>query len=489
MPRLPSDEVLGGLPSANSGRPIASFDTSAPARAMSDLGQGIKNLGSGIAKGIESFTEDRDNLALNKAKAGWLTDKVAYDEEVANERDPAKLEAAPQRLVEIANKWRGTLSNPRHQEAWDNDMAPKLAVAGVNVRDKVRSITKDNELADADDLADMMRQIGADPNQSEENREAALEVMNERIDQLQERGYLTAVEATNRRQAWARKYAWSSIRAMAPADRVVAMGDGTTPADVAKAYDGMTESGHADTLMELFRKTGGQVIDPRETAWCAAFVDAILGASGKAKRGSLRAADFLNYGTPTDAPSKGDVVVFKPQAAGSSGHVGFVVGVNPDGSVRYIAGNDSNKVQETTLPLSEVAGFRIPPEAGKSPLPTGASQEFGDKVAKRALDAGRNTRAARMADFLDPDDRIRLRKEAEAELSRQSRDDVSRRKELDAIVKDDVAADLLSIEKTGVEREGLTREKVVAALGPVAAAEWEANRGRARKFYEAFEGA
>lgn len=484
MPRLPDDSVLGGLPSANSGRAIATFDTSAPGRAMDALGQGIARAGAGIARGIESFTEDQDNLALNKAKSGYLTEKVAIDEELSRENDPEKIKAFPQRYEELSTRWGGTLSNPRHKEAWNNDMMPRVAADGARARTNLFNAERNQELADADELADMMQQIGADPKQSDENRQAALEVMQERIDELQKRGYINPLEAQTRHKQWARGYAWSSLRAVSPAERIAAMGGGSTPADVAKAYEGMNETQHADVLMEVFRKTGGQVINPQKTPWCGAFVDGILGLSGKAQRGSLRAADFLNYGTPTDAPSKGDVVVFKPQAAGSSGHVGFVISVDGD-KVRYIAGNDANKVQEATLPLGEVAGFRVPPPAG-SPLPAGMeTSKRGENLAQKAETYTRSSRAAQMADFLTSDDRVRMTREAEAELKRQDTTERNQRKEVSAVIENDVEQDLRSMEVTGVGREGLTREKVQAALGPKAAQEWEANRTRAKQIYDA----
>lgn len=145
----------------------------------------------------------------------------------------------------------------------------------------------------------------------------------------------------------------------------VPQGQAGNTLNVARMYMGMSEGNPADVtaLSEFMKKSGGHSINPATTAWCAGFVDAVLGQGGFRRRGSLRASDFLDYGTPTDKPSAGDVVVFKPQSAGASGHVGFVVSVDGD-QVRYIAGNDSNKVQEATLPASEVAGYRIPPRAG-----------------------------------------------------------------------------------------------------------------------------
>jgi uncharacterized protein (TIGR02594 family) len=182
---------------------------------------------------------------------------------------------------------------------------------------------------------------------------------------------------------------------------------GTTAADVAATYQGLADGNDADaaTLKELFRKTGGAVIDPQYVPWCAAFADAILKQSGRPGRNSLRAADFLSYGTATDAPSRGDVVVFKSETPGISGHVGFVVGV--EGSrVRYIAGNDSDKVQETTKPLSSVAGFRVPPPAGTpiEGVTVGAGSEQyrdrGDVVGYASTDlAGIAERRARQKAF------------------------------------------------------------------------------------------
>ncbi|RVU19132.1 CHAP domain-containing protein [Methylobacterium oryzihabitans] len=186
----------------------------------------------------------------------------------------------------------------------------------------------------------------------------------------------------------------------------------TTPDQVARRFEGFGEANpqHRQALTAFLSKSAGQTIDPVKVPWCAAFVDAVLDASGKTKRGSLRAVDFLDYGTGTAQPTRGDVVVFKSMAAGSTGHVGFVVGIEGD-RVRYIAGNDDNRVQEDTLPLSKVAGFRRPPEAG-TPTAFAPSREVAERFASvlgataqpaggyasRELQA--DPRAARILDFV-----------------------------------------------------------------------------------------
>ncbi|MGV2346143.1 MAG UNVERIFIED_CONTAM: TIGR02594 family protein [Methylobacterium ajmalii] len=185
-----------------------------------------------------------------------------------------------------------------------------------------------------------------------------------------------------------------------------------SPDQVARKFEGFSENDpqQRQALTAFLSKAAGKEIDPQKIPWCAAFVDAVLDASGKPKRGSLMAVDFLDYGTATEKPTKGDVVVFKSMAAGSSGHVGFVVGIEGD-RVRYIAGNDDNKVQEDTLPLSKVAGFRHPPEAGTAlPEPGSSPTQSGFARALTSAEPTQgnytlavikdNPKAARILDFV-----------------------------------------------------------------------------------------
>lgn len=138
--------------------------------------------------------------------------------------------------------------------------------------------------------------------------------------------------------------------------------------DVARQYLGATEGKNADTLAAFFRKSGGQKLNPQTTAWCAAFVNAALGASGREGTGSLSARDFLNYGEPTKEPQKGDIVVLWRGSPNSwKGHVGFYDGRNSDGSVRVLGGNQGSRGDVSVRSFAEnrVLGFRKPPEAPK----------------------------------------------------------------------------------------------------------------------------
>src|SRR5690606_9175736 len=83
----------------------------------------------------------------------------------------------------------------------------------------------------------------------------------------------------------------------------------TTPMGVASKFVGLNEKQHKDIISRFIRNAAGININPAETAWCAAFVNGVLGATGQTGTGRLNARSSLNWGRPTDTPREGDVVV------------------------------------------------------------------------------------------------------------------------------------------------------------------------------------
>ncbi len=125
-----------------------------------------------------------------------------------------------------------------------------------------------------------------------------------------------------------------------------------------------TASGKA-TLKDLFG-TAGISIDPEKTAWCAAFVNAILAGQGIKGNGSLAARSFLNYGTATSKPEKGDIVVLR--TGKTQEHVGFYAGEGKNGRILVTGGNqDGGKaVSTSSFARSQVEAFRRAPTASAS---------------------------------------------------------------------------------------------------------------------------
>lgn len=100
---------------------------------------------------------------------------------------------------------------------------------------------------------------------------------------------------------------------------------------------------------------------PDSVPWCGAFVSFCLREADVIDKGSARAADWLQFGDELSKPRLGCIAVLKPQAAGSSGHVGFWVG-EEGGRIQLLAGNQHDRVDITSYPETELRdhGLRWP---------------------------------------------------------------------------------------------------------------------------------
>ena len=89
-------------------------------------------------------------------------------------------------------------------------------------------------------------------------------------------------------------------------------------------------------------------VDPRQTEWCAAFVNAVLRESDIPTSASvsdhpLMAKSFLKWGFSVDTPRVGDVLVFRRNNSSWQGHVGFFIEDRGDTYVVF-GGNQDDKV-------------------------------------------------------------------------------------------------------------------------------------------------
>lgn len=140
--------------------------------------------------------------------------------------------------------------------------------------------------------------------------------------------------------------------------------DAETPLKVAEAFLGKKEANpeHAKAISAFIKNNAGIDINPAKTAWCAAFLNAVLGASGTKGTGKLNAKSFLTWGVSvSDSPKKGDVVVMnssEPNAQAWQGHTGIYMGTNPDGTIKVLAGNQGDKVSIIDWDPKWVIDFR-----------------------------------------------------------------------------------------------------------------------------------
>jgi uncharacterized protein (TIGR02594 family) len=123
-------------------------------------------------------------------------------------------------------------------------------------------------------------------------------------------------------------------------------------------------------------KRGG--IKDDETPWCAAFVGAMLEASGIVSSRFESAKSYLTWGSPLQAPIAGCIVVFSRDGGG---HVGFVVGTDTKNNLLVLGGNQSDGVNVRAFARANVAGYRWPTAVPLQfyPLPV-ATAEIANRV-------------------------------------------------------------------------------------------------------------
>lgn len=139
----------------------------------------------------------------------------------------------------------------------------------------------------------------------------------------------------------------------------------------ARAEIGLREgAGATDNprVVAMFGEAGHPEIHHDSTAWCAAFVGAMLHRAGLKGTGSLWALDYAKWGARLAEPALG-CVGYRHRTGG--GHVFFVVGANAD-TIFALGGNQSNMVCVEAIPRVVVDGYRWPAgvPVSAAPLPS-----------------------------------------------------------------------------------------------------------------------
>lgn len=111
-------------------------------------------------------------------------------------------------------------------------------------------------------------------------------------------------------------------------------------------------------VLDFFRTSGFDWVTDDDTAWCAAFANAICAACGLPQTHSLAARSFLEIGTPTESPKLGDLVIlWRIAKEGPYGHVGFYI--SEVGNIVYIlGGNEDGMVKIKGYSKDQLLGYR-----------------------------------------------------------------------------------------------------------------------------------
>ena len=144
----------------------------------------------------------------------------------------------------------------------------------------------------------------------------------------------------------------------------------TNPAyKLAEADVGTLELAKGDNpkILKYFADVGHSWVKHDETAWCAAFVGAMLKRAGMPHTGKLNARSYLDWGNAIalEDAREGDIVVFwRGSRDGAEGHVGFYAGQIGD-MILVLGGNQKNQVRFDTYPKDRLLGVRRAPGTAK----------------------------------------------------------------------------------------------------------------------------
>ena len=154
--------------------------------------------------------------------------------------------------------------------------------------------------------------------------------------------------------------------------------------EMAKAEVGTVEwaNGNNPKVVAYFKDSGNPGVMDDETAWCAAFVGAMLRRAGVKSTGALNARSYLDWGTPVDRKNAlpGDVVIFKRGSSSWQGHVAFFV-KDRGALIDVLGGNQSNAVNVKGYQAAALLGIRRPPKATAKPAAPPKRPAQSDKPA------------------------------------------------------------------------------------------------------------
>jgi uncharacterized protein (TIGR02594 family) len=125
-------------------------------------------------------------------------------------------------------------------------------------------------------------------------------------------------------------------------------------------------------ILEYFSATWEKHTDDsgKKNAWCAAFVTWSLKEAGVNSHQIVGARGYEKFGEPCE-PFRGAIAILQH---GKQKHVAFIAGVDKNGHIVFLGGNQDGKVSAVTLPNCKViairkpAGYEIPAEMKNLPV-------------------------------------------------------------------------------------------------------------------------
>lgn len=111
-------------------------------------------------------------------------------------------------------------------------------------------------------------------------------------------------------------------------------------------------------IVEFIKATSYPDTSSDEVPWCSAFLVYVFQLCGIPNQANAAAMSWMNYSTPTDNPTLGDIVVLAwPAGAPTNHHVGLFIRETAD-LVYILAGNQNDEVDICPWRKRSVLSYR-----------------------------------------------------------------------------------------------------------------------------------
>lgn len=147
---------------------------------------------------------------------------------------------------------------------------------------------------------------------------------------------------------------------------------------------------HNPKIVQWFADVGHSWVVDDETAWCAAFVGAMLKKAGLPHTGKLNARSYMEYGdhVELDEAQKGDICIFWRSSPDSwKGHVAFFHEYKGS-QVEVLGGNQKDQVNISAYRRDRLLAVRRPKQQRTSIVQSGTMQSVAVASASTAITSG-----------------------------------------------------------------------------------------------------
>ena len=498
MARLPDATVLGAAPSVASGRQVSTIDGSAYGRGLESLAQGMRSLSEGqaaqgrgyasmgreIASGINALAEEqrkKELLSENQLESQRTIERLKLEDAISKENDPNRIAELRGGFAKLDNDFAAKITDPvRRQQALDK-WNVQTAESDIRAGSRFKAISDERTRFDADNQIETQRRLAIE-SKDPAVRNEAIRSVNEQLDRLHSAGVIRSPqELAQRKRQFADSYSWDRFNQLPSNERLEA----SMPVNIgerSKEAFGFFQSqkwspaqaaGIVGNLIQESKLSSGA----RNPGDGRDGTDSI----GVSQWNSTRAEALKTFA----AANKSDWRDFRTQLA-------FV-----QYELETSEATAAKKLREAQTPREAAAAFAEyflrPAGSGK-----GTPQAI-DGWTNRARHAEavasqfggmkfEPTEADRMFSLMPPERQVQARENAQRDFTRENQALQRQNREMQAEIKRGIADDLASIETTGKELNGLSKDKVVSVLGENGANEWLASRERARRTYTALNG-